>query len=263
MSATPSSPQTTISLTCMVTIVPTIFVSILCIACMSKIRSLRSSSTIGTSVVDKRQVLSVMSILQEDGAQIVRICFFWQLATLSTKLAPPEILRHVSQFSYQRITGACKSKTVHGLVRVSQFVCSAEISFAFSKNLCVRKQLRPCDEFANKYEEVHIPSCQVIETDQSDNTLVANGVDPCIVCMEHPPDAVLLECGHSGLCVECATVLWDQARRCPLCRRGFAAVMRIVARDSEAHTVSVFLITRFNIFPLAPSAPGDCARALT
>ncbi len=51
--------------------------------------------------------------------------------------------------------------------------------------------------------------------------------------MEGPADAVLLECGHSGLCVECATVLWDQARRCPLCRQGFAAVMRIVARGAS------------------------------
>ena len=52
--------------------------------------------------------------------------------------------------------------------------------------------------------------------------------------MERPADAVLLECGHSGLCVECATALWDQARRCPLCRQGFAAVMRIVAREASA-----------------------------
>ena len=56
--------------------------------------------------------------------------------------------------------------------------------------------------------------------------------DPCIVCMERPPDSILLECGHAGLCVGCATVLWDQARRCPLCRQEFAAIMRIVAREA-------------------------------
>ena len=67
--------------------------------------------------------------------------------------------------------------------------------------------------------------------------MAANGDDQCIVCMDRPADAVLLECGHSGLCVECATVLWDQARRCPLCRRGFAAVMRIVTVARETRTV--------------------------
>ena len=50
----------------------------------------------------------------------------------------------------------------------------------------------------------------------------------------HRRDSILLECGHSGLCVECATVLWDRARRCPLCRQSFAAVMRIVAREAAA-----------------------------
>ncbi len=57
----------------------------------------------------------------------------------------------------------------------------------------------------------------------------------CVVCIERPADAILLECGHSGLCVQCATMLWNQARRCPLCRRGFAAVMRIIA--TAANTV--------------------------
>ena len=50
----------------------------------------------------------------------------------------------------------------------------------------------------------------------------------CIVCWEQPQDAVLLECGHGGLCVACADLLWRQTRRCPLCREGFAGVMRIV-----------------------------------
>jgi hypothetical protein len=54
-----------------------------------------------------------------------------------------------------------------------------------------------------------------------------------MVCMERPADAILLECGHSGLCIECATVLWDQESQCPLCRRGFAAVMRIVDGSSD------------------------------
>jgi hypothetical protein len=71
----------------------------------------------------------------------------------------------------------------------------------------------------------------------SDSSGALEGETTCIVCMDRPADAVLLECGHSRLCVKCATVLWDQARRCLLCRRGFAAVMRIVARETSSESV--------------------------
>jgi hypothetical protein len=100
---------------------------------------------------------------------------------------------------------------MHDLISAPQFGCSAEISFISGTNTDNHEQLR------------------------SPNDLVNDGEDPCMVCLERPPDAILLECGHSGLCVECATVLWDQASPCPLCRRSFAAIMRIVALD--AHSV--------------------------
>ena len=53
------------------------------------------------------------------------------------------------------------------------------------------------------------------------------GCDACLVCMERPPDAVLLECGHGGICAACAARLWERDRRCPLCREGFAGVVRL------------------------------------
>jgi hypothetical protein len=82
---------------------------------------------------------------------------------------------------------------------------------------------------------IHIDTSNADGDDENppNNTAsVEDGGDPCIVCMERPPDSILLECGHAGLCVGCATVLWDQARRCPLCRQEFAAIMRIVAREA-------------------------------
>ena len=59
------------------------------------------------------------------------------------------------------------------------------------------------------------------------------GGDACLVCMERPPDAVLLECGHGGVCVACAEVLWRQGRRCPLCRARFCGVVRILRGESD------------------------------
>ncbi len=53
----------------------------------------------------------------------------------------------------------------------------------------------------------------------------------CFVCWGREWDAILLECGHSGICVECAVKLWDETRRCPLCRQSFSAVMRVVSSN--------------------------------
>ena len=43
--------------------------------------------------------------------------------------------------------------------------------------------------------------------------------EECMVCLESPPDAVLVECGHGGVCVACAARIWelrDARRTCPL-----------------------------------------------
>ena len=67
--------------------------------------------------------------------------------------------------------------------------------------------------------------------------IAAEDDSSCIVCWDQPRDAVLLECGHGGLCVACADLLWRQTRRCPLCREEFAGVMRIV--DASDATVRI------------------------
>jgi hypothetical protein len=60
--------------------------------------------------------------------------------------------------------------------------------------------------------------------------------EACIVCFEARPDAVLIECGHGGLCIACASRIWQhqpERRSCPLCRGHFAGVMRIVAQEGD------------------------------
>ena len=51
------------------------------------------------------------------------------------------------------------------------------------------------------------------------------GPDLCYACVDAGADAVLLACGHRGLCMACATRRWNTDRRCPLCRRGVNGVM--------------------------------------
>lgn len=62
----------------------------------------------------------------------------------------------------------------------------------------------------------------------------------CAVCTAAPPDGVLLECGHGGLCVGCCRRLAKAAHlppggRCPFCRAPISHVVRLVALPG-AHT---------------------------
>lgn len=52
----------------------------------------------------------------------------------------------------------------------------------------------------------------------------------CFICYSNAPDAVILECGHAGMCVSCAEQLPERqphGRPCPICRAPISRVMRL------------------------------------
>lgn len=49
----------------------------------------------------------------------------------------------------------------------------------------------------------------------------------CYVCMERQATAMLLDCGHAGLCLPCAKRLLASTRTCPLCRNPISRVMQV------------------------------------
>ena len=64
----------------------------------------------------------------------------------------------------------------------------------------------------------------------------------CIVCLDRERNALLLECGHGGLCVPCADALWRSGpafRNCPMCREVFTGVMKIVGEEEGEVSVEV------------------------
>jgi hypothetical protein len=92
--------------------------------------------------------------------------------------------------------------------------------------------LRPCSSgqgsssSSSRYPHItEIEDTGAVETD---------AVGLCIVCWQKPRDAVLLECGHSGLCAGCAQKLYWRQRRCPLCRARIDSVWRIECEDLAA-----------------------------
>ncbi len=50
----------------------------------------------------------------------------------------------------------------------------------------------------------------------------------CVICFSGPRDAVLLECGHGGLCYACARrCLRKKSKECPMCRQPVTQVVHI------------------------------------
>jgi hypothetical protein len=49
----------------------------------------------------------------------------------------------------------------------------------------------------------------------------------CYVCMARVATAMLVDCGHAGLCMECGRKLLAIGRGCPLCRAPITRVMQV------------------------------------
>jgi hypothetical protein len=50
----------------------------------------------------------------------------------------------------------------------------------------------------------------------------------CFICYSEYPDAILLECGHAGVCKDCASRLLDRVDpRCPVCRTFISQIAKI------------------------------------
>ena len=49
----------------------------------------------------------------------------------------------------------------------------------------------------------------------------------CYICMEHVATAMLVDCGHAGLCMDCGKRLLASSKTCPLCRCRITRVMQV------------------------------------
>ena len=77
----------------------------------------------------------------------------------------------------------------------------------------------------------------------------------CIICFENMSDAVFMNCGHGGICNECATAIWKRADTCHCCRSAIDHILRI--EDTGKNTVSVISVT----YAKTESPPASARRA--
>jgi hypothetical protein len=67
------------------------------------------------------------------------------------------------------------------------------------------------------------PTPKAPENDHRDKDNISVNHDKstsnCLVCFDRGPDAVIMNCGHGGLCYECAMDIWEKTGECYLCRK--------------------------------------------
>ena len=65
----------------------------------------------------------------------------------------------------------------------------------------------------------------------------------CYICFTARPDACFMECGHGGLCFDCASLIArKRPHACPFCRNRIAQVLRITGPPAvlrQGHTISL------------------------
>jgi hypothetical protein len=49
----------------------------------------------------------------------------------------------------------------------------------------------------------------------------------CYICFERPPSAVIIKCGHGGLCYECAIENWRKQDKCAICRQPIENILKV------------------------------------
>lgn len=71
-------------------------------------------------------------------------------------------------------------------------------------------------------------SVSTLEAEKSDE--VPKGKN-CLVCFEVVSDAVIMPCGHGGVCSKCAVQMWRDTGLCHLCRKPIDSVVEVQPRD--------------------------------
>ncbi|CAD8201522.1 unnamed protein product [Paramecium pentaurelia] len=66
----------------------------------------------------------------------------------------------------------------------------------------------------------------------------------CIICCENPPNAVLMICGHGGICYKCGLEMAQKSKECFLCRQQIVFIYEISNFNDDL--MKVITITKFN-----------------
>lgn len=54
-----------------------------------------------------------------------------------------------------------------------------------------------------------------------------------MMCFENFSDAVIMDCGHGGLCFDCGMMMYKNCNKCHLCRGDIRQIVRIEANNKD------------------------------
>ncbi|CAK64392.1 unnamed protein product (macronuclear) [Paramecium tetraurelia] len=170
------------------------------------------------------------------------------LNTLSSRTRVPQVMQKISKayFSIPKRQHSIAQDSIYGspvLKKLSkghkrafssQGVGSQmlqEIDFKiFEKQSCTINQ-----EFANivksqvdkKKSNSQLISADRDESIQNYKPDLSQNSNICIVCYERGPNAVFMNCGHGGVCYQCAIDIWKQKTECYLCRDKIIYIVKV------------------------------------
>ena len=49
----------------------------------------------------------------------------------------------------------------------------------------------------------------------------------CIICFEKEANAVIMDCGHGGICYDCALENWKKGDNCVICRGNIEQIYKV------------------------------------
>eukprot|EP01016_Furgasonia_blochmanni_P019162 TRINITY_DN2153_c0_g2_i1.p1 TRINITY_DN2153_c0_g2~~TRINITY_DN2153_c0_g2_i1.p1 ORF type:complete len:421 (+),score=67.94 TRINITY_DN2153_c0_g2_i1:180-1442(+) len=64
-------------------------------------------------------------------------------------------------------------------------------------------------------------------------------VNACLVCFDKAPDAVFMDCGHGGICFECAVAISTKSKECYLCREKIKQVLQVDLKANDEKMIKV------------------------
>ncbi|CAG9319330.1 unnamed protein product [Blepharisma stoltei] len=100
---------------------------------------------------------------------------------------------------------------------------------------------------ADKENSIEIQVNSLI-ADKSDEDVSKSIEDRlCIICCIDPPNAVIMQCGHAGICFSCGSELVKKECKCMICREPIEQVLEIKEQSESENLVSVV-----NVVPKPP-----------
>jgi hypothetical protein len=158
--------------------------------------------------------------------------FFSQNTVENEELPAPSISPQRPVSFPRRITQAVK-KAPHMLMRIS----SSYFQPAESPNKKANKRTLSLktiveDETVTHRRIFSNPS-NVRKLDLSIPNSPNNNKKLCDMCVENPSDAVIMDCGHGGICYNCSLELWKTVGMCHMCRSDISQVLQIEPADKN------------------------------